>query len=313
MIVTMVRLTPDRIEGDSGIDNRLHKPGVVGSSPTAASLAHDSVTVDHCPAAEYHARPEISTSQLKELASSPLSYYLRYVRGIAPPKSGEALAYGTLLHLWAELGPDEFWRRCVVAPADVVTAAGQLAKAAESWLKTLPEDAVAVSPADADKLRLQTDQILLNDAALECLENSVDREFNVRWLWHGHAMRCRCDGATASYWYDWKTTRDKDPLESFWRSVDEWGYDLQAAVYESASEACGWPAHRLRFVMTSTVYPYHCEVATLPEGVVRRGRKRALALLAELQQRREWDSWLPSTYGRVHELKCPKFMHEGGR
>jgi hypothetical protein len=247
------------------------------------------------------------------LASSPLSFYLRHVRGTAPPKSGESLSYGTLLHLWAELGPDQFWSLVREAPADVVTSTGQFGKAAEAWLSKQEKDAIPVSPADAAKLRAQTEQILANDAARECLEQSIDREFNVRWVWHGHAMRCRCDGATASYWFDWKTTRDADPLKTFWRAVADFGYDLQSAVYESAAVAAGWPNHRLRFICTSTAWPHHCAVVTLPEAVVRRGRKRALALLAELQQRKEWDSWMPADYGRVHELECPKFMHEGSR
>lgn len=300
---------PDRISEENS--PRLHKPGVAGSSPAAAT-SEDSVRVCHTPAKVYHGWPETSCSQLKELAHSPLSFYLRHILGVAPAKSGESLAYGTLLHLWAELGADEFWRLVAVAPPDVVTATGQLGKAAQAWLQSQPEGAIAVSPADAEKLRAQTEQILANDAARECIEQSVDREFNVRWKWHGYDMRCRCDGATADYWYDFKTTREVDPLQSAWRAVSEWGYDLQSAVYEAAAEACGYPPHRLRFVFTSTVWPHHCAVVTLPEGVVRRGRKRALSLLAELQQRKEWDSWVPSDYGRVHELECPKFMHDGG-
>jgi hypothetical protein len=304
-----VSISADRVDVE-GEQHRLHKPGVVGSSPTAATFVNDSVSIDHCPSEEYHGRPEVSCSQLKELASSPLAFYLRHIRRVAPPKSGDSLSYGTLLHLWAEVGEQDFWQRAAIAPASVATSAGQLGKASEEWAKTLAADAIPVSPADAEKLRLQTEQILLNDAARECIEQSIDREFNVRWVWNGHAMRCRCDGATSSYWYDFKTTRDYKPLDSFWRSVSDYGYELQAAVYESAAVAAGWPRHGLRFIVTSTVWPHHCEVVTLPEAVVQRGRKKALALLAELQQRREWDSWLPSTYGRVHELECPKFMHE---
>jgi hypothetical protein len=93
--------------------------------------------------------------------------------------------------------------------------------------------------------------------------------------------------------------------------VDDWGYDLQAAVYEAAAVAAGWPQHRLRFICTSSEWPHHCCVVTLPNAVVRRGHKRALRLLEELRQRKEWDSWYPAEYERVQELYCPKFLHEG--
>ena len=290
------------------ISPRLHKPGVAGSSPAAANPAN--AVISHCPAEEYHSWPQVSCSQLKELASSPLGFYLRYVARTAPPKTSDALSYGSLLHLWAEIGEEAFWARVQVAPSDVVTATGQLGKAAEPWKKGLPPDAIPLSPVTNDQLWDQTRQILFNEAALELLQATVDREFNVVWNWHGHDMRCRCDGATALCWYDLKTTREANPRKSFWKAVDDWGYDIQCAVYMAAATAAGWPPHKLRFICTSNVWPHHCAVVELPDGVIERGRKRALSLLAELQQRREWGSWFPADYHRVHELECPQFMYE---
>jgi hypothetical protein len=290
-------------------EHRLHKPVVAGSNPAAATL---NATITHCPAEEYHSWPQTSCSQLKELANGPLGFYLRHVAKTAPPKKSDALSYGTLLHQWAEEGEEVFWPKVAVAPADVVTATGQLGKAAEPWKRELPAGAIPLSPVTRDQLWQQTRQILACEPAAEALDQTIDREFNVVWDWFGYAMRCRCDGATPSYWYDLKTTRERNPLETFWRAVDGWGYDLQAAVYEAAAVACGWPHHRLRFICTSNEWPHHCCVVTLPEAVVRRGRKRALKLLAELRQRMEWDSWYPPEYERVQELYCPKFLHEEG-
>ena len=230
---------------------RLHKPGVAGSSPAAAS----SVIVSHEPAEEYHLWKEVSCSQLKELRSSPLAFYFRHVARETPPKSGEALAYGSLLHLWAELTDAEFWKRAAVAPASVCTTAGAIGAKGKDWAKTLDPAAIPISPADAEKLRPQTREVLKNKASRELLENAVDREFNVRWEWDGHKVRCRVDGATESCFYDLKTTRDKDPLESFQWSVRDYGYHLQAAMYGSAAVAAGWPEHRMVFIVTSTTFP----------------------------------------------------------
>lgn len=59
-------------------------------------------------------------------------------------------------------------------------------------------------------------------------------------------MRCRCGGATGSYWYDFKTTRDFKPLDSFWRSVSDYGYEPRAACLRvrrsSRWAAPTWPA-----------------------------------------------------------------------
>lgn len=292
-------------------DHRLHKPGAAGSSPAAASSFN--AVIDHCPAEEYHRRKAVSCSQLKELAHSPVGFYARNILGIAPPKSSEALSYGTLLHLWGELRDELFWPRVRVAAAEVLTATGQFGKTAKEWQAGLPPDAIPLSPADHKKLWDQTRQILDNDAARRLIiDESVDREFNIGWQWQGHDCRCRVDGATAEVFYDFKTTSDVDPQYTFHSSVKKWRYDLQAAMYAAAAVAAGWPAHSMVFIITSTVWPYHCHVARLPEAVVAKGRRRCLALLNELQHRMEWDSWRPADYGQIHELFCPRYMLQEG-
>ena len=44
----------------------------------------------------YHTWPDPSCSDLKLLDESPVAYYERKVAKTAPPRSGEALSYGTL-------------------------------------------------------------------------------------------------------------------------------------------------------------------------------------------------------------------------
>lgn len=308
-----VRLLPDATEDSltAIIDHRLHKPGVASSSLAAASEVSDCV-IDHSPNDEYHRRRGVSASQLKELALSPVAFYTRYVVGEAPPKSSEALTYGSLLHLWGELGDDLFWSRVQVAAAEVLTATGQFGKAAKEWAASLAPDAIPLSPPDQQKLWLQTRQILANRAAREAINGSVDREFNIAWKWRGHDCRCRVDGATEKFFYDFKTTSDVEPKYTFHSSVKKWRYDIQAAMYGAAAVAAGWEPHSMVFIITSTVAPYHCHVARLPDALVAKGRRRCLALLEELQRRKEWDCWLPDDYGEIHELFVPRYMLQEG-
>jgi hypothetical protein len=241
-----------------------------------------------------------------------VAFYHRYIEGIAPAKASDALAFGTLLHLWGEVGDGLFWPRVRIAPADVLTATGQFGKAAKEWQKDLPPDAIPLSPADHKKLWDQTRQILDNDASRRLIEDSVDREFNISWKWFGHSCRCRVDGATERDFYDFKTTSDVDPQYTFHSSVKKWRYDLQAAMYAAAAVAAGWEPHSMVFIITSTVYPHHCHVARLPDAIVAKGRRRCLALLNELQRRKEWDSWKPADYGQIHELFVPRYMLQEG-
>ena len=303
-----VGTNPDRIEGDK-------RPGFISRvSPVQVRpplVTSDSVTVCHSPAEDYHRWSEVSCSQLKALAASPLEFYSRHVAGSAPAKRGQSLEYGTLLHLWAEIGEETFWSRVACPSDDLLTPTGQVGKAAKAWIAEQPEGAIIVSPADRAQLWNQTRQILANKAAARLLDESVDREFNVRFRWNGHDCRSRIDGATASKFYDLKTTSEADPQKTAMLAMRKWHYDLQSAMYGEAAIQCGWEPHSMRFIFTSNVWPHLCAVVYLPADLQERGRRKCLALLAELKQRREWDSWLPSGYGEEHELEVPHYMREG--
>ena len=286
-------------------NTRLHKPAVAGSSPAAATC--------HSPAEEYHGWPETSCSDLKLLRESPRKYYLRKVAGVAPPASSAAFDYGTLLHTWGELGDEEFWRRAAVPDASLCTAAGAMGAKAKGWLDDLPPDAIPVSPADEAKLRPQTEALLAHPEVRRIIAATEDAEFNVRSTLAGHSVRGRIDGRTAAYGFDWKTTKDPNPLRTWWRAVIDFGYHLQSAFYTELLTHIGMPRERLRFVVTSTVWPYECAVVVLPTELCAKGHRECLRLLDELQSRREWDCWERHDTSGVVTLDVPAFAMKGAR
>jgi hypothetical protein len=219
-----------------------------------------------------------------------------------------------LLHTWGELldGIDgsAFWSRTRVCPVELTTAAGQLGKAAEPWLADQPPDAIPISPATAEILRDQTKQMLDNPAVVEILLASKDKEFNIAFDIDGHPCKCRVDGATQDFFYDFKTTRDKDPADTFVFACRDFKYELQAAFYLLGGMQAGWPRHNMRFIATSTTYPFHCAVMVLPESVLQEAERRVYALLKELEQRRALDWWAPTYYGQVIEMPA-KFFQKG--
>lgn len=289
-------------------DHRLHKPGVTGSSPVAASR----IEIDHEPAEVHHRRPGVSTSQLKLLRESPSAFYDRFIAKI--PQEGyssEAMAYGTLLHLWAEIGEERFWQR-VARPADtLVTAAGALNATGKKWASALDPDQIPLAPADEAKLRPQTLRLLACPAVQEIIRDTQDVEFNAVWTWNGHACRGRMDGRTSQFVFDWKTTRDKHPSTQWWRSAMEFGYHLQSAMYQHAAVLAGWPNEPLRFIVTSTVYPYDCCVRWLPPKVVEHGKRECLRLLDELQMRKDFDMWESMDSQQAGELYFPPYALKG--
>lgn len=288
-------------------DTVLHKPGVGGSNPPAAI----EFSIDHEPAAAHHGRPQVSCSQLKALRESPLGFYYRHEVKTAPPQTSEALSYGSLLHTWAELGDAEFWPRVVTPPDTFVTAAGALSAKGKEWAAGLEPDKIPISPADEAKLRPQTRNLLANPEVRQIIADTIDREFNIVWKWNGHGCRARIDGATPQFFYDWKTTSDKDPSRQWWNSVLKFGYHLQSAMYQNAGVVAGWPNAPMRFIVTSTVWPYENCVCWLPPAIIERGRRECLRLLDELQMRRDFDMWTRIGSHTACELYFPAYALKG--
>lgn len=269
------------------------------------------LSICHTPAGSYHGWPEVSCSQLKALRESPLAFYWRHEAKAAPPRSSDALTYGSLLHEWAEIGEDEFWPRVEVCPDTLATAAGAMGAKAKDWLANLDPTRIPVSPADYKKLRDQTRALLSNPDVPPILARRVDAEFNIKWKWNGHDCRCRVDGATPDFFFDWKTTRDENPAKEWWRSALNFGYHLQSAMYENAGLAAGWPKHRMVFIVTSTVWPYESAVGPLPQRVIDHGRSECLRLLDELQMRRDLDCWDRLEARGMKEFHFPKYALKG--
>lgn len=261
-------------------------------------------TVTREPAAEYHKSAGTSCSMLKEYQESALGYYLRYVEQSAPPKTSAAMQRGSLLHLLAEHWPNPVDDHIAIAPDEFVTATGALSKSASKWLADIG-DKLPTTAEELESVKRQWAGVLRNPAARSCIESAEAREFVVRWDWEGHQMRCRVDGTTRQFFYDLKTTRDHHPLKTFHKSVREFGYDLQSAVYAAASVAIGMEPHRMAFIVTSNLWPHPCHVVRLPADMIQRATQRALQYLAEIRQRTEWGHWLPDDYGEIVDLFVP--------
>jgi hypothetical protein len=299
-------------------DIAANDPGFISRGPWVRVPPPPFITFD--PAEIYFDgegwKDRINASSLKELDGSPVAYYRRYVAKDAPERTGAQFDHGKLLHTWGELlvGTDAsaFWSRVVTCPLHLTTATGQLGKAADSWLADQAPDAIPISPTTEKVLREQTKQILENPAAVDCLMAATHKEFNIAFEVDGLPCKCRVDGATPDFFYDFKTTRDADPDETFHRVCLDFKYELQAAFYLIGGMQAGWPRHRMQFIATSTTYPYHCAVMALPESVLQEAEARVYALLRELEQRRALNWWTPHYYGKVIEMNAKYFQKGRG-
>jgi hypothetical protein len=291
-------------------EHRLHKPGVAGSSPAAATCSSDE------PIDQYHAdKAWYSKSQLWDLVSrGPQWFHGRHVAGsINSTFDHPALQKGRLIHEWAEIGPDAWWQRVVTVPEDALGANGRRTKKTEEWEATLPLGAICLKPDEVAAYKAQFASILANPVFHELTEATVRREFSIRWRdVSGLPLKCRPDATTPRLIWDIKTTKEQKPLETFWRSVVDYGYAFQQALYTEGMRAAGLEVEGFVFLVTSTVPPYACHAVRLPERLVSKARKHLRKVIAEVQMRLELDHWLPADSGQVTELFVPeRFMEDG--
>jgi hypothetical protein len=255
---------------------------------------------------DYHSSAGWSKSQLWDHASRGARYfYLRHVARSIQSEESAALAHGTRLHRWLEVG-DRLFDELVAPPEDTLTESGQVGKKSQQWALENAPGKELVSPKEIRQLRREIASIMEHRAARGLIEAAVAHEVSVRWVGpDGQLLRCRPDLVSETAWVDLKTTREADILDSFWKSVVSYGYHAQDAHYQWGMEALGMEPRPLKFVVVSTVWPHQCHVVTLPVDLVAEGRRRLLASLADIKLRMDLDYWMPDQHGEVVELPVP--------
>lgn len=101
------------------------------------------------------------------------------------------------------------------------------------------------------------------------LWNNSEYQLTIREEFKGHTLQCRFDGVNTQtdIAVDLKTTGK--PLEEFAKSVFEYRYDLQLGYYsELYYMHFGRELKEFKFIVCESVYPYRCQVLTLPRVVL---------------------------------------------
>jgi hypothetical protein len=265
----------------------------------------------------YHSDREWwSKSQLWTLHSQgPAAFHARYFGTPQTYGDSDALRKGTHVHEWAEQGNDAWLERVVEIPEDALGAGGRRTKATDQFeaevLANRP-DAIVLKADELAAYKAQFAAILANDAFCQLTEQTIAREFSVRWVdTSGLQLKCRPDAVTESCIWDLKTTREAKPSETFWKSVVDFGYGFQQVLYLMGLEAAGIDIKEFVFLVTSTVPPYACHAVTLPARLIAKAKGQVRTTIAELQARLEMDHWLPADSGQVTELYVPeRYMEE---
>jgi len=241
------------------------------------------------PADEYHARPEMSNSNLKLFSESPAR--LVWAR-TAPedPEKRRALNLGTAMHTML-LEPHRAHIDYVVMPKFGRKAVDLLAK--KEWLDA-HEQCCIITDEEQRKLQIMAKSVMAHPVAREMLESKgAVNESSVFWRDPDSGVDCRARPDILTWDVtlgDIKTTPD---LKGFGNSVVDYRYYVQAAFYEDGLAANDIHTGPMQFIViqkNASAGRYPVDVVALPDDLVEYGRrtyKRELCEYAEWQDRCE--------------------------
>lgn len=250
------------------------------------------------PEAEYHSRPELSSTGarllLPEYKGSPKKFQYAQTHR----RTSRAFDLGHAVHskvLGVGAG-------IVTYPGEHLTPSGNpsTSKATVAWETEQRElGFTIVSPNDAHRVDAMAEAVLAHEDARPLFEVCEFREVSVFAEVDGVPVRARFDALSGEtrngiYALDVKTTDDATG-DGFVQSVKKWGYAVQEAHYRDAYEASeGRPIDDFSFVLVEKSAPYEVAVKDIEPFWIDMARKqaaRARAIFRECTANNEWPGY----------------------
>jgi PDDEXK-like domain of unknown function (DUF3799) len=256
----------------------------------------------------YHRRVlgELSKSGCDKVAQCPASYR-EWCEPTGPqPEPTKAMLFGSAFHM-AALEPARFEATYAVMPnfGDGRTAAAKAAKA--DWFAA-NGGKTEISDADHAQIHRMIAGILAHPAASRLMLDGIP-EVSLRWQDSETGLQCkgRADLYVPSrkLCVDLKTTEDASP-EAFCKSVANYGYHRQDAIYRAGFAACGEPIDHFAIIAVEKSRPHNVAVYTLDAHAIELGYasfRSCAAIVAECMRTGVW----PGYGDDVRELSLPKW------
>ncbi|WHP06953.1 PD-(D/E)XK nuclease-like domain-containing protein [Acinetobacter corruptisaponis] len=263
---------------------------------------------------EYHARPEYSSSQLKDLLRSAAHFYSNNILKEVERETKAAMNFGTLAHTLF-LEPEQFENEFVVAPKF------------ERRTKAGKEEALAWEQANQGKILVDAEQveaakrIVINlqklssyadmqnnygmaEASIFFTDPVFDLPLRIRPDWHIAPCKTFPNGLIL----DLKTTTDAR-AHAFSKKCSDFGYDLSASMYREGFQQYYQTEQKPDFILLVAessipfnVKQYKASHLFLSVGDTR--YNKAKELLAESLLINEWDGYSLE----MEDLFLPSYM-----
>lgn len=275
--------------------------------PTASLIEHMSND-------EYHACPEFSSTQLKDMNRSAAHFYVNSISKEAKKEASTAMNFGTLVHTMF-LEPEQFENEFVIAPKfDRRTKAGKEEVAA--W-EQANEGKLLVSEEDVDNAsrmsenlrslsiyKAMQDNYGMPEASFFFTDPVFGLNLRVRPDWHIAPCKAFPNGLII----DLKTTDDARPM-AFSRTCANFSYDLSTSMYREGFQAYYQTEDKPPFIFLVAerntpfnVKQYKASDLFLSVGDVR--YKKSKESLAESLLLDEWNGYSKG----IEDIFLPQYM-----
>lgn len=265
---------------------------------------------------EYHARPEFSSSQLKDMLRSGAHFYSNHVLKEVERESKASMDFGTLAHTLF-LEPDQFEAEFAVLPEDAPK------RPTETMLKAKNPSPDTLGKIEfwenfeaehAGKIIVTAEQIQgaqrivenlkqlsmyaemqnnfgMAEASIFFTDPAFDLELRIRPDWH----IAPCKAFPFGLILDLKTTTDARP-NAFSKKCGDFGYDLSAAMYREGFQEYYRTEQKPPFIflVAESSIPFNVKQYQASELFLSVGETRynkAKELLAESLLINEWDGY----------------------
>jgi hypothetical protein len=254
-------------------------------------------------AARYHALEAASNSRLSRLLRSP-AHLREYLDN--PPSQTDDMLLGSAAHALI-LEPESFAGLYQRAPEGDRRA--KAVKDAWAELEARHPFATLLKPDHYDACQRMRDAVLSHEAASYLVGAAGDVEVSL--LWDDPATAVRCKGrpdklaGSLGVVVDLKTTQNAS-AEEFTRSVHNFGYFRQGAMYLDGLAECGVQVQHFVIIAVEKTPPFGVAVYRLREDAIEAGRKQLRSLLHTYRwcmERGEWPCY-PET---IQDLSLPRW------
>lgn len=263
---------------------------------------------------EYHACPEFSSSQLKDILRSSAHFYSNNILKENERETKKHLDFGTLAHTLF-LEPEQFENEFVIGPKfDRRTKAGK--EEAAAWEAAnqgkiiIDEDMLQGAKRIANNLRglssyqLMQDHYGMAEASIFFTDPVYGLNLRIRPDYH----IVPCEAFPNGLQFDVKTSTDARPFK-FMRSCADFGYDISAAMYREGFQQHYGTAEKPEFIflVAESSAPFNVKQYRASDLFLSIGERRyskAKELLAESLLIDKWNGY--ST--ELEDISLPQYM-----